>query len=155
MDIRDDYIVKARVYVEEEGNKVKRLKSLIKDLEILKQDVEGRRSRGLTGNTTSRSIKGIDDLILSREKEIIDIENEIEDLENDKQRFENVLKDLEEGPKMVIEARYVHNKRYNKYATFDEIAEQLKMSESTVKKYDRWGLKEVAYIKYGMLAVKK
>ena len=155
LDIKNDYIAKAMIYVEEEGNKVKRLDALKKDLEILKKDLEGRDLRGLTGNTTSRNIKGIDDLILAREKEIEDLENEIEDLENDKERFENILDRLEEGPKQVIEARYVYNKRYNKCETHEIISGKLNMSESTVKKYDRWALKEIAFIKYGMMAVKK
>lgn len=155
LDIKNEYIAKARVYVEEEGNKVKRLDALKIDLDILSQDLEGRRSRGLTGNSTSRNIKGIDDLILSREYEVEVLENEIKALENDKKRFENILNRLEAEPKVVIETRYVYNKRYNKIDTYEQIAEKLNMSEASVKRYDRWGLKEIAYMKYGMMAVKK
>ncbi|MDY3960180.1 hypothetical protein [Romboutsia timonensis] len=155
MDIKNDYIAKARIYVEEEGNKVKRLDALRKDLEILKKDLEGRKSRGLTGNSTTRSIKGIDDLILARDREIERISEEIKDLEHDKQRFENVINRLEDLAKKVIEARYVYNKRYNKSEQYEFVAEKLKMSESTVKRFDRWALKEIAFIKYGMESVKK
>ena len=119
MDIKNDYIAKAMIYVEEEGNKVKRLDALKKDLEILSKDLEGRRARGLTGNSTTRNIKGIDDLILEREQEIEKLSNEIEDLESDRERFENILDRLEDVSKKVIETRYVYNNRYNKFEAYE------------------------------------
>ncbi len=155
MDIKNDYIAKAMIYVEEEGNKVKRLDALKKDLEILSKDLEGRRARGLTGNSTTRNIKGIDDLILEREQEIEKLSNEIEDLESDRERFENILDRLEDVSKKVIETRYVYNKRYNKFEAYEFVAEKLNLTESTVRRYERWALKEIAFMKYGMESVKK
>ncbi len=149
MDIRKDYIAKARIYVEEEGNKIKRLKDLKEDYEILAKDIEGRKSKGGQGNTTSRDIRGIDSILVKREEELEKLRVDIETLESDKERFERRLNRLEKEPREVIEVRFINNERYNKPETRENTALKLHISESTVQKYEGWAFKEIAYIKYG------
>lgn len=148
MNIKKEYRKKTIEYLEDISEKIFSKESILEEIELLKEHVNAYKDRDFTFSINSKhEYKTIDDLIITEETKLCVKETELDQVLKDERYLNIYLSRLNQEYRRIIEIRYLENNE--KLNSFENIGEEMNISESTARRKHNLAIDKIAFYKYG------
>lgn len=151
LNIKKSYINKTKEYLEDLRMKTIKKEILEEEIEILtkKQSLNEEINFNEIGFKSSRSYKGIDDLIVTVETQITSKQAQIEKINHDLRMYNLYSRELTQIEKEILNLRYLSSP---KKTSFERISTILKYSKSQVARMHDDTIEKLAFYTFGVEA---
>lgn len=154
MNLKESYIDNTKKILIEAGEKKLRLDVLNQELPDLVKDLEKFKGVDYSSEVFRSGNKiGIEDILIKRENKIENMKSEIEDIDKFMDRLYIYIDKLDNDYRDVLISRYINIQRFGKLTTFEQIANEMNLAETTIKRYNRTAICQLTRLINGDKAI--